>query len=246
MTKDAARALAPIVAPHMEEGAAVNAPSGGKAEKTSAVSLFDAFDDVQALITTEEGGIDEEMRTEFEQALQASREVAAAKVDRCIQFHSRLKAEIEFHREEEGRIATHRKTVENALERYRKYLAFVVGQFGERKPKKKGSDELGPAALKGNTGSISLREGGSEAVVEDVEAIPPQFIKTSVTLTLDVWSELLDAYQDKHGEEARVNLLHALKVKQDVDLAAVKASIEGGTEVPGADLSFKDASVVVR
>lgn len=216
------------------------------ASRDAAVSLFDAFDDVQALIMTEEGGIDDGLRAEFEQALQTSREVAAAKVDRCIQFHQRLKSEIDFLGAERDRVSAQKQRIEGALERYRAYLAFVVAGFGERRPAKKDSNELGPAALKGKTGTISLREGGAEAVVEDIEVIPERYIKTQASLTLDAWSDLLGAYQDKYGENACLAFSRAIKLKHDVDLAAVKAAIEGGVVVPGADLSFKAATVVVR
>lgn len=251
MTKQTAEALAPVVneALGVEKAAAVvpAAPAPTKA-KAAKISLFDAFDDMQALLDTEEGGVPEEMHAEFEAALSGAREVAMAKVDRCIEFHLALKNGIEFHKQRKALIALGQQRLENALERYRGYLLLVCDRFGERKPRKKGSEELGPPQLKGNLGTISTRAGGTAVSIEDAAAIPPEYLNTTVKLPFPLWAALIDAYVAAHGaagEDARVALLRAIKLENTVDEKAVKAALSSGEDVPGADLRFQSDSLVV-
>lgn len=277
MRKETAEALAPVVdaalgVAEVQEGAAVApapAPAPVAVVKAAKVSLFDAFDDLQALLDTEEGGIDEAQHAEFEAAMKASKEVAMAKVDRCIQFRSSLRSWIEFHKEQKERIAAHQKRVENALKGFEGYLLLMVDRFGVRKPKSKKSTELKPPVLEGCIGTISMREGGVEVVIEDASAIPPQYLNTTVKLSFPLWASLIDAYVASvaatggDGEDARVELLRSIKVENTVDEKAVQAAIEAGQAartaalaageevdsediVPGADLRFKEDSLVIR
>lgn len=195
---------------------------------------LDAFVETESLVTSEQ---EDEFAVELARALQASIE----KRDRVGQFirHCELQADncdIEIKRLQERK-----RTYQLAEKRMRLYVQHVIESLG---PDTKGR----PKKLEGKAITFSLRAKPAAVEIIDEQLIPAEYKAISLTLPLELWQTLCDEVCNDDEEDPLWSDVKRATEKAtcSVTKAAVKAAIDRGEEVPGADLSIGGYSLIVK
>lgn len=191
-------------------------------------SLWEVEADLQAFIDTEEGGVPEELRAEFAQALAAKTDAAAQKRSNVLRFLAVAEHEMALCKAEEERIRTRRKQIESGLERFRAYVADIVRQHGQQKPGQK------TYTLPCPTGILRAQQNAPAVVISDEQAIPLEFKKCVVTFSDAMewkWMLSMARIADPHytPEPGRVD------VRLETMVSRIKEAQDAGVDVPGAD-----------
>lgn len=119
----------------------------------------EAFDEV--LQQAEDGVTDDTALVVFEQSLQQAEE----KRDNVAGFIRFVKASIDFHKEEEHRLASRRKAMQNGLDRLHERIKETMAAMGVKK-------------LSGATSTIAVQNNSQSAlIIEDEGAIPLSYWK---------------------------------------------------------------------
>jgi hypothetical protein len=199
---------------------------------TTNLSLYAIEEQILALEETEEM-VTEEQRAEFEQAFKAWITAGAEKVDATGRFMSYIESQIALADAEVKRLAERKQWYQQTLEKRELYVVRVLESLG--------TDSRGkPKKLEGRTVTFSLRKCPASVDVKDVTLIPDDCKTAAVTLPLPLWQEVMD-----HLElDLRIQVQDKAKLRADVSKTAVKAAIESGAEVSGADLIVGKNSLV--
>jgi hypothetical protein len=151
----------------------------------------------------------------------------AGKTDAIAGVVRRMVMEQDLVKAEEMRLHARRKTLERAEVWLRAYVVRVMLDKGIRN-------------LKTPSNTIFLR--GSEAVIiEDAEKVPVQYKEAEVKLPLELWNRILNYIS---GAPVLASEAQDLRVSAKCQLAPIKKAIKGGTEVPGADVDFRESLVI--
>jgi hypothetical protein len=193
----------------------------------TADSLYLIEDQLAALIETAElvsPEQEQEFRAEFQVALTA----AVEKRDRVGQFLAHLEQQIEFAKFEIDRLRQRKATCERALERLENYVIGTIENLG--------TDSKGRyRKLEGKTTTFSLRARPPSVEVTDETAIPSEYKVLLLKLPAVMWEQLLDGLE----VEQRSAVLGQVKNPEvTLDRRSIKAAIDGGVDVPGADLAI--------
>jgi len=192
----------------------------------TATPLYVIEDHLAALIETAELVSPEqalEFRAEFQTALTA----AVEKRDQVGHFLAHLEQQIDFARFEIDRLRQRKATCERALARLENYVIETLENLG--------TDSKGRyRKLEGKTTTFSLRACPPSVEVTDESAIPSEHKMLTLKLPAVTWEQLLDGLDI----ERRVAVLEQVKSPEvSVDKRSVKAAIDGGADVPGANLA---------
>ena len=192
----------------------------------TAAPLYVIEDQLAALIETAElvsPEQEQEFRLEFQTALTA----AVEKRDRVGQFLAHLEQQIDFARFDIDRLRQRKATCERALARLEEYVIETIEKLG--------TDSKGKyRTLEGKTTTFSLRACPPSVEVTDESAIPSQYKTLTLKLPAATWEQLLDGLEI----EQRVAVLGQVKSPEVcVEKRSIKAAIDGGADVPGADLA---------
>ena len=191
----------------------------------TAAPLYVIEDHLAALIETAElvsPEQEQEFRTEFQTALTA----AVEKRDQVGQFMAHLEQQIAFAGFEIDRLRQRKATCERALARLESYVIETIENLGtDRKGKYR--------RLKGKTTTFSLRVCPPSVEVTDESAIPAEYRTLTLRLPAVTWEQLLDAL-DIEQRAAVVGRVSSPEVA--VDKRAIKAAVDGGADVAGANL----------
>ena len=193
----------------------------------TAAPLYLVEDYLAALIETAElvpPEQEQEFRAEFESALLT----AVEKRDRVGQFFAHLEHQIEFASFEIERLKQRKATFERALERLETYVIQTIENLG--------TDDKGKyRSLEGNTTTFSLRLCPPSVEVADQTAIPADFKTLLLKVPANTWEQLLDDLDVDRRAEI-VGQVKTAEIK--VDKRSIKAAIDSGADVPGADVVF--------
>ena len=88
------------------------------------------------------------------------------KVDGIVYALRKRQSEVAFLQEEEGRLKKRRKAIENRMDAFKDYLAFIFQREGIQK-------------IQGVKGTLYLRES-SKVEIQDVNEIPAEYVDTEV------------------------------------------------------------------
>jgi hypothetical protein len=191
----------------------------------TAAPLYVIEEHLAALIETAELVTPEqelEFRAEFQTALTA----AVEKRDRVGQFLAHLEQQIDFARFEIDRLRQRKATCERALGRLENYVIEAIENLG--------ADGKGKyRRLEGKTTTFSLRACPPSVEVMDESAIPAEYKTLTLKLPAVTWERLLDGLDI----DERAAVLGQVKCPEaTVDKRSIKAAMDGGGNVPGADL----------
>lgn len=106
----------------------------------------------------------------------------STKVENIVRLIKNLQAEVEALKAEEKRLAKERKTRENKIENLQGYLFDTISGLEKRE-------------VKGGIFTVSIKKNPPKAIVEDLNAIPKQFIVNTPSVDKKMLKEAL-----KNGE----------------------------------------------
>ena len=180
-----------------------------------------------ALVETAEL-VSPEQEQEFRAELRSALVNAVEKRDRVGQFLAHLEQQIEFANLEINRLKQRKAAFERALARLESYVIETIENLG--------TDEKGKyRTLEGRTTTFSLRLCPPSVDVTDEAAIPADFKTLLLKVPAVAWEQLLDGL----GIDQRAAIVAKVETPEvRVDKRSVRAAIESGAHVPGADVVF--------
>ena len=192
----------------------------------TAAPLYLIEDQLAALIETAEL-VSPEQEQEFCAEFQTALTAAVEKRDHVGQFLAHLEQQIDFARFEIDRLRQRKATCERVLARLENHVIETIENLG--------TDGKGRyRKLEGKTTTFSLRACTPSVAVTDEVAIPAEHKTLTLRLPAVTWEQLLDGL----AVEQRAAVLGQVKSPEiSVDKRSVKAAIDGGTDVPGANLA---------
>jgi hypothetical protein len=198
----------------------------------SSATLYEMVDDLAALLASvemTEAGSQE--RAECEAAIaRYYEELTPAKVDATARRLRHWASQVQLAKAEEERLYARRQAFQREIERLEQYCIRALRLLPA--PKK------GPRKLEGQFSTLSLR--ASEGVVVTAEeSVPAEYKTAAVKLPLPLWAAVADAVKATAAADVAAAVA-ALHVETAVSREAVKQALKAGTEVPGADLEFRD------
>ena len=137
-----------------------------------------------------------------------------------------LEQQAAFATAEIKRLQERRAFFERAIEKMEGYVIHIIESIG---PDAKGKYPK----LEGRTVTFSIKDCPPSVVIQDEAAIPSDYKAITVTMPALKWQAFLDSLD----MEQRANVLDwAEKPKVAVSKTAIKKGIDGGAQIPGADL----------
>jgi hypothetical protein len=198
-----------------------------------AVTLYDAEDALVSLAECVET-VAPEQEAEFLAEFGRALATAVEKRDRVGQFLSHLEAQAEFAKHEIERLRARKAAFEDAAERIKRYVVRVI--------EAQGADAKGKyPKLEGRTVTFSLRKSPATVEIRNEAEVPVDYKAISLTLPVPLFESVMDALDcDLAGR-----LLDRSR-QEDItlDKRAIKAAIDSGTAVPGADYAPEKHSLV--
>ena len=166
-------------------------------------------------------GVTPELEAQYLEDLGHALGVAKDKRDAVARYLSHLENQVQLAADEIKRLQERKGEFEAALDKLKAYTVRVMETMGVKK-------------LEGNVVTLSLRKCPAAVEVTDEDAVPAGF----KVATLKMSGELVDKVLDALSIEDPVTLTWA------VDKRAVKAGLEGGEAVTGAQIAPEKYTVV--
>lgn len=193
-------------------------------------TLYDVEDDLLALLDSEDG-VTAEMEAQFKADLAQVLTGAKEKRERVARKILQLEAAAAYAHSEAKRCAVWARVRENKAERLR---AYVLGVIEGLDRDKKGKLQK----LEGLTTTMSARACPASLEITDAGIIPEEYKTVTVIMPARDWSKLREA--------AGAYCPTIPAITYGVISAKLKAAIEGGAEVPGADLAIGKNTLQVK
>jgi hypothetical protein len=167
-----------------------------------------------------------EQEQEFLDEFRAALTAAVDKRDRVGQFLAHLEHQAAFAKAEIARLQERKAWFERAIERMEGYVINVIESLGR--------DAKGKyPKLEGRTVTFGIKDCPPSVEIQDEAAVPSDYKAITITMPALKWESLLDSLE----LEQRASVLDAVeKPKVAVSKTAIKRAIDGGGQVPGADL----------
>jgi septal ring factor EnvC (AmiA/AmiB activator) len=167
-----------------------------------------------------------EQAQEFLEEFRAALTAAADKRDRVGQFLSHLETQAAFAKAEIIRLQERKAWFERAIEHMEGYVINVIESLGR--------DAKGKyQKLEGRTVTFGIRDCPPSVEILDEAAVPSDYKAISIAMPALQWEALLDSLE----LEQRASVLDSVeRPKMAVSKTAIKKAIDGGGQVPGADL----------
>jgi hypothetical protein len=204
---------------------------------------YAAFLDTEALVRPE----DEQA---FRAELATSLKQAVEKRERFGQFILGCERRVAALKAEAKRLIDQADAYERAADRASQYGAWVIEQLG--------TDGKGKhRRLEGTTCVLSLRAGSARVEFSDEAVVPSEFKTLTITVPAVAWEQHIARYREMRGmlgdllaagpPPDQPSIVEAItRVDVHTSKTAVKKAIEGGREIPGADLKFGDSTLQVK
>jgi hypothetical protein len=150
---------------------------------------------------------------------------AVDKRDSMGRFLAHVDSQIGFADAEIQRLQERKQTFTRILERTEAYIVRILQSLGQ--------DAKGKwQKLEGRTVTFSLRKQPPSVAIDNEADVPSAYRKATIRVAVPLWEELLDSVDaDLAGR-----VLNMARRSDEVSKSAIKESIEGGAEVPGAHL----------
>lgn len=192
-----------------------------------------AFFDSEATVTPE-------LEAEFRADLAKQMALAVKKRDSVAAFITECEARGAFAAEEIRRLQRRKNVFTNWADRLRAYVCSIIEQLP---PDAKGR----PAKLNGERFMMSARALPASLEVTDAEQVPLTYKRVTLTMPAVAY-EVLKTTLELSAKEKATGIwdFAALKPNYSIDDAAVKAALQAGEVIPGADLRVGGMTLVVR
>jgi hypothetical protein len=170
--------------------------------------------------------VPEDQEQAFLEEFRAALTAAVEKRDRVGQFLAHLEHQAAFAKAEIARLQERKAFFERAIEKMEGYVIQVIESIG---PDAKGKYPK----LEGRTVTFSIKDCPPSVAIQDEAAIPSDYKAITITMPALKWETLLDSLDLKQ----RAGVLDTIeKHKVAVSKTAIKKAIDGGAQIPGADL----------
>lgn len=210
-------------------------PVGAVAPAPHPLTLYAIEEQLTAMADTAEL-VPEDQEQAFLEEFRAALTAAVEKRDRVGQFLSHLEHQVAFAKAEIARLQERKAFFERAIEKMEGYVIHVIEAIG---PDAKGKYPK----LEGRTVTFSLKDCPPSVAIQDEAAIPSDYKAITITMPARQWEALLDSLD----LEQRASVLDSVeKPKVAVSKTAIKKAIDGGTQIPGADLIVGKKTLVRR
>jgi len=201
-------------------------------DNSAAQPLYAIEEHLAALIETAEM-VSAVQEQQFREDFQIALSNAVEKRDRVGQFMAHLQQQIVFAASEMERLRVRKATYQRALERLQDYVASTIRSLGR--------DAKGKyLKLEGRTVTFSLALCPPSVDVVDETVVPANYKTLTLTVPANDWEQILlclDAGQ-------RETIFQKVQCRDiSIDKRAVKAAIQAGNSVPGADLVIGKTSL---
>lgn len=188
--------------------------------------LYAIEEDLAALADTVElvpADQEEQFRDEFQIALTT----AVEKRDRVGQFMAHIEHQIAFANSEIDRLKERKTAYQKALSRIENYVIHTIEALGK--------DARGKyRRLEGTAVTFSLAGCPPSVEVTDESAVPPEYKTLTLKLPAAVWNQILGWL----GTVRRESIAGQVAFHEiSIDKRSIKAAINSGAIVPGADLA---------
>lgn len=201
---------------------------------SASLSLYEMEDDLLALLDTAEGGIAPEQEDEFQLELARQLLEVRAKRDRVAGFIKSCEAAALFAAAEIKRLQERKDVFENAARRLREYVAGVIDHMGlDAKGKRR--------KLEGERFTLSAYSSPASVVVTDQAAIPLRYKRITVTFSMAEWAQIGLILEEKAPGSTKT-----FEGSMSLDSSLLKADLEKGVDVPGADLEVGKIHCVIK
>jgi Siphovirus Gp157 len=204
----------------------------GSANGLAAQSLY-AIEEYLAILVDTAELVPPEQAQEFIEEFQAALSTCVDKRDRVGQFMAHLEHQIAFANFEIDRLKQRKAAYQRAFERIEAFVTHTIEFLGR--------DAKGRyRKLEGKTVTFSLAGCPPSVEVTDEAAVPAEYKTLTLKLPADVWEQILEWLEADQRE-----VLFGDVTVQDisVDKRSIKAAIQAGTKVPGADLAIGNTSL---
>lgn len=190
----------------------------------SKMTLFEIEERLQVLADSEPEPSKLELVQEWLADMGTAKQDAVAKRDRTIQFLRHMDMQGDAIDKEIERLQGLKKGYAGGVKRLKEYVVSVMQESGQKK-------------LEGTVGRLVLMENPSTAEVEDVEKLPPSYIrKVIITCSQEAYQRLVQSDVSMAGMVA----------EKAPDKAAVLKDLKAGNLIPGCDLRFGSLRVDVK
>lgn len=194
----------------------------------SVLTLYEIENDLAAFLDTADGGVDEALEQQFLDQFQATLAQAVEKRDRVAQFLAYCEQQAAFADAEIKRLQALKKSYQRAKERLEEYVVHVIRSIGP--------DETGRyRPLAGRTATLSIRACPPSVEIRNEEFVPSQYKMLTVTVPLAQWERAIGRMD---ADDATELLRSVTRMEISIDKRAIKAAIDAGETVPGADLAI--------
>ncbi len=201
---------------------------------STALTLYNIEQHLAALLDTADMVEDPEQQEAIFQEIQQALVQAVEKRDRCAQFLVHCRSQQAAINAEIKRLQALKKSYARAEERLEEYIVRTIQGIG---PDEKGRYRK----LEGRTCVFSVRACPPSVEVRNEAEIPAEFKTLTITVPATAW----EAVAESLDIDERMKFLASVKkCEVAVDKNAIKAAIDGGTAVPGAELVTGKYSLV--
>lgn len=228
----------------------------------NALTLYQIEDTLAALVNCD-GAVPDDQLAEYLSELAKANEEAVAKRDNVIRFIRHLDLQMSNVDAEITRLSALKASYESGKKRVEKYVVSVLEQLPE--PKR------GARKLEGTVGVLSLAKNPDKVEITDPASIPNEFQDVTVVMAADKWLSLLlrslghdpsewtkPRFDKTDGtwvftreigpaEQVRIRCDdETKKITFSPRKSDIKAAIQSGGEVAGADIAYGDNRLVVK
>jgi hypothetical protein len=213
---------------------------------TETLTLYNVEENLQSLLDTE-ALVDPEQEAQFKAELAESLKYAVEKRDRIAQCLLTWEHKRGAIAAEMARLKALDATYKRAEARLEKYVVGVIEGLGK--------DAGGKyRKLAGETAVLSVKQNPPSTVFTDEAAVPSEFKTLTITVPAQAWEHHIEVYDYLRAQSGYLPafngpaaILTAInKTEVSIDKRAVKAAIEAGETVPGADVKFGELSLQVK
>lgn len=202
--------------------------------KPTGLTLYEAEDDLLALLDSE-ALVTPEQQAQFEIELTSALLAVRSKRDRVASFIKSCEAAEGFAGSEIQRLQARKSGFANARDRLREYVCGIIRGMGE--------DANGKLRkLDGDHFTMYTQACPVSLEITDEAAIPGKYKSITITMKMVDWAQLALLAEDRHSGWTDGRFQGTVSV----DKTAIKADLEAGHNVPGADLIIDKLSLRIK
>lgn len=199
----------------------------------SAITLYDAAEELRTLFDTLDGLEDPQEIAEFEKEMQPAFAAAIRKVENFAHYLAHLDSQAELCAAEIKRITERKKQFADRAAKLREYAIRSMQAHGVSK-------------LESPTVTLRLQKNPPAVKITDMDDVPDEFQTLSLKLRKSIWLLIVNhptLFSEFFRPEESVEIMDAVK-GATCNTAEIAVRLKAGEEVPGARLEQAERLVI--